>query len=89
VPVQVKLVTGRVKSWVIDRKNGLKLGTVPTRVQVPDGVYPMSPEGVVVVQTSDSRLHSRYTVDRIAQRVVGVVDEVRPNFEDDDDPYAF
>jgi hypothetical protein len=49
----------------------------------------MSPEGVVVVQTSDSRLHSRYTVDRIAQRVVGVVDEVRPNFEDDDDPYAF
>jgi hypothetical protein len=89
VPVQVKLVTGRVKSWVIDRTNGLKLGTVPTLIQVPDGVYRMSPEGVIVVQTSDSRLHSRYTVDQIAQRVVGVVDEVRPDFECDDDPFSF
>ena len=41
--VPVRIVMGRINTWVIDRENGLKLGTIAKHIEVPDGVYVMSP----------------------------------------------
>jgi hypothetical protein len=87
--VPVRIVTGRINTWVIDNENGLKLGTLANHIRVPDGAYAMSPQGVIVVKKSDESLHSSFKVDQLAKRAAGAVDEVGADFEDDDDPYAF
>jgi hypothetical protein len=87
--VSVSIVTGRINTWVVDGENGLKVGTISRHIQVPDGTYAMSPQGVVVVKQSDESLHSTFKVDQLAKRAVGAVDEVGADVEDDDDRYAF
>jgi len=87
-PIRVKVVTGQINTWVIDRENGLKIGTISKLITVPDGDYMMSAQGVVVVTESDPSLHSTFKVDQLAMRAAGIVDEVDADFEDDDDPYA-
>ena len=88
VSVDVRIVGGQVNTWVIDAVNGLKLGTVAKHIAVPDGTYVMSPQGVIIVKSSDPQLRSSFKVEEIAKRAAGVVDEVDADFEDDDDPYA-
>ncbi len=86
--VPVRIVVGRINTWVIDHGNGLKLGTIAKHVEVPDGAYLMSPRGVIVVKESDESLHSRFKADQLAKRTAGVVDEVDADSEDANDPYA-
>jgi hypothetical protein len=88
-PVAVRIVNGRINTWVIQQDNGLKLGVIPEGTKVPDGAYAMSPQGVVVVKQSDESLHSTFKVDQLAKRAAGAVDEVGADVEDDDDGYAF
>jgi hypothetical protein len=84
----VTLVTGMDATWVLERQNGLKVGTLPARLDIPEGSYLMSPKGVIVVRESDQSLHSRFTVDRAAKRAAGADDEFGADFGDDDNPYA-
>jgi hypothetical protein len=88
-PVAVRVVNGRINTWVVQQDNGLKLGVIPEGTRVPDGSYTMSPKGVIVVKDSDKSLHSSLNVDQLAKRAAATVDEVGADFEDDDDRNAF
>ena len=48
--VPVRIVAGRINTWVIDADNGLRVGRIAKHVQVQDGAYTMSAQGVVVVK---------------------------------------
>ena len=88
-PVQVKVLNGRINTWVIDQKNGLKVGTLPTElVTVPDGTYMMSPKGVIVVQESVEELQSGYKLEVTTRLMSGDI-EMTEGIDEDDLDYRF
>jgi hypothetical protein len=87
-PVPVRIVTGRINTWVVDSENGLKVGTIAKHIPVPDGPYMMSPYGVIIVKESDKSLRSNFKSEQLAKRAADAVDEVGADIEEEDDPYA-
>lgn len=79
-PVAVRVVNGRLNTWVIQHDNGLKLGVIPDGTNVPDGSYIMSAKGVILVKAAHESLHSTLPVDWLVRQAPAAVDE--PESED-------
>ena len=74
-PVAVRVVNGRLATWVVQSDNGLKLGVIPDGTNVPDGSYAMSPKGVIVVRQADETLRVPLESDHLVSRVFPADDE--------------